>query len=89
LTKEENQIKQVLCSTLLDAAFNWIKNAWDTLKRVYAMKSANVIRFLDKRCEKNESVWSDFERIVSDEDYMTHFSPRPNFLRLHREQPSG
>src|SRR5580698_4883916 len=66
-TKEENQIKQVLCTTLPDMAFNHIKNAssikdmWETLKRVYEERSkalvADVIRrFRNKRCEETESV---------------------------------
>ena len=41
--KEENQIKQVLCSTLPDTAFNRIKNAWDTLKGVYEERSKALI----------------------------------------------
>ncbi len=52
--KEENVIKQILCTTLPDTAFNRIKNAiaikdaWDILKRVYEDRSkalvADVIR---------------------------------------------
>ena len=48
-TKEENQIKQVLCTTLLDTAFNCIKNAssikdaWETLKRVYEEHSKALV----------------------------------------------
>ena len=74
-TKEENQIKQVLCTTLPDMAFNRIKNAssikdaWETLKRVYEERSkallADVIRrFRNKRCEETESVHSHFESLA-------------------------
>ena len=74
-TKEESIIKQVLCSTLPDTAFNWIKNAatvkdaWDVLKRVYEERSkalvADVIcRFRNKCCEENESMRSHFESLT-------------------------
>jgi hypothetical protein len=74
-TKQENQIKQVLCSTLPDTAFNRIKNsttikdAWDTLKRVYEDRSkalvADIIRrFRNKRCEEAKSVRTHFESLA-------------------------
>src|SRR6266403_307524 len=74
-TKEENQIKQVLCSTLPDTAFNRIKgaanikDAWIILKRVYEDRSKALVadvmrRFRNRRCEEKESVRSHFETLA-------------------------
>src|SRR5487761_336488 len=71
-TKEESAIKQVLGSTLPDTAFNKIKatasvkDAWDTLKRIYEDRSKALVadlirRFRNKRCEEDESIRSHFE----------------------------
>jgi hypothetical protein len=73
--KEENIIKQILCSTLPDTAFNRIKSAttikavWEILKRVYEDRSkalvADVIRrFRNRRCEETESVRTHFEALA-------------------------
>ena len=73
--KEENQIKQVLCTTLPDTAFNWIKgsttikDAWDTLKRVYEEHSKALMadlmwRFQNKCCEEAESVRVHFKSLA-------------------------
>ena len=73
--KEESTIKQVLCSTLPNSAFNWIKNvasvksAWETLKWVYEERSkalvANIIqRFQNKHCKEDESVCIHFESLA-------------------------
>ena len=54
-----NQIKQVLCSTLPDTAFNRIKNAacikdaWDTLKRVYEERSKALVADVMRRFRNN------------------------------------
>jgi gag-polypeptide of LTR copia-type len=73
--KEENHIKQVLCSTLPDTAFNQIKSVtsikdvWATLKRVYEERSKALVvdimqRFRNKRCEETESVRTHFEALA-------------------------
>src|SRR6267142_6990971 len=73
--KEENMIKLILGSTLLDTVFNRIKmtanmhNTWEILKRVFEEWSkalvADVIqRFRNKRCEEDESVRNHFEYLA-------------------------
>jgi hypothetical protein len=80
--KEEGQIKQVLCLTLLDTAFNKIKaattvhDAWTILKRIYEERSkalvADVIRrFRNKRCEESESVCTHFEFLADLREQLT------------------
>src|SRR5487761_696584 len=75
-TKEKSMIKQVLGSTLPDTAFNKIKatasvkDAWDTLKRIYEDRSKALVadlirRFRNKRCEEDESIRSHFEFLAN------------------------
>ena len=73
--KEENHIKQVLCSTLPNTTFNQIKSTasikdtWATLKRVYEEHSKALIadvmqRFYNKHCEEIKSIHTHFEALA-------------------------
>ena len=73
--KEEGLIKQVLCSTLPDTAFNRIKAtatvkaAWDILKRVYedclkALVADVMRRFRNKCCKEDKSICEHFESLA-------------------------